>query len=278
MTGAKTWIDKEKYVPSYNVAPGHTIPVVVRDDQHAGPMPSSCGDQEGGLGPGIALQSMRWGLIPAFTKPQDKPNHWKIFNCRSETVGEKPVFKRLVEKKRCLVITEGFYEWSSSGSKVGGKQPYFIHFEHPDGSTKPMVMAGLYDCWKDDQGNSLTTCTILTIDSCPSLSWLHDRMPVILGNEEAQCAWLRQPIQLARKYARPYDGKQSLAWYPVTQKMSQISFQGQECSMKLKKVSIGDFFRKPEKRKALFKNEHDGESLPVKEDEDFEEKNKTYLQ
>jgi putative SOS response-associated peptidase YedK len=84
---------------------------------------------------------LQWGLIPSYTKPNEKLDFFRMFNARIETVPEKPVFRRLVARKRCVVLLDGFYEWTTDQFKQ--KQPYYIHL-----SGRPMKMAGLYDVWK----------------------------------------------------------------------------------------------------------------------------------
>lgn len=106
-----------------------------------------------------------------------------MFNARSETLAERPAFQRLLARRRCLVLTAGFYEWKKESKAA--KQPYYVHFD--DG--RPMVMAGLYDVWASSEG-PMMTYTILTTDSGPRLGWLHDRMPVLLATEEDQDRWL----------------------------------------------------------------------------------------
>lgn len=70
---------------------------------------------------------MKWGLVPSYTKRDVKPDYFRMFNARSETVAEKSAFRRLVNSKRCVVMLDGFYEWAKDSK--GEKQPYFIHFQ-----------------------------------------------------------------------------------------------------------------------------------------------------
>jgi putative SOS response-associated peptidase YedK len=63
------------------------------------------------------------------------------FNARSESVTEKPVFSRLLQRQRCVVLLDGFYEWKADAG--GKKQPYYVSF----GEGHVMRMAGLYDTW-----------------------------------------------------------------------------------------------------------------------------------
>ena len=90
-------------VKRYNVAPSQLTLVITEQEPES-------------------LQLYRWGLIPSWAKEKSIGN--RMINARSETVREKPSFRRLIRNKRCLVITDGFYEWKKSDSGV--KTPYRI--------------------------------------------------------------------------------------------------------------------------------------------------------
>ncbi|XP_010429669.1 PREDICTED: embryonic stem cell-specific 5-hydroxymethylcytosine-binding protein-like [Camelina sativa] len=199
----------DRYRPSYNVAPGFYMPVLRRDNEVVG-------------GDGVVVHCMKWGLVPAFTKKTDKPDFFKMFNARSESVAEKASFRRLLPKNRCLVAVDGFYEWKKEGSK---KQPYYIHFE--DG--RPLVFAALFDSWQNSGGETLYTFTILTTSSSSALHWLHDRMPVILGDKDSVDTWLDDPSTTKlQPLLSPYE-KSDLVWYPVTAAIGKPTFDGPEC-------------------------------------------------
>ncbi|XP_057516027.1 uncharacterized protein LOC130797459 [Amaranthus tricolor] len=201
-------IDVDRYRPAYNVSPGSYLPVLRREN----------GGDEGYT---AAVHCMKWGLIPSFTKKDEKPDHYKMFNARSESIGERASFRRLIPKNRCLVAVEGFYEWKK-GPK---KQPYYLHFK--DG--RPLVFAALYDSWTNSAGEILYTFTIITTDSSSALKWLHDRMPVILGDEASTDIWLNgSPDTKFSSVLKPYE-KEDLTWYPVTQAMNKASFDDPEC-------------------------------------------------
>lgn len=178
------------FTPSYNIGPGGTyrLPVAMasssfRANLSAGMDNATDEEYE------VVVAPLVWGLVPSFQK--GTPDFFKMFNCRSETMCEKPSFRRLVSRNRCIVFTEGFYEWkhtTSLGKET--KQPYFIHFKDASGDVSIMPMAGLYDCWKDKDGTILRTCTIVTTPSNKDLIWLHDRMPLILSSDTAQRDWL----------------------------------------------------------------------------------------
>ncbi|KAJ8899360.1 hypothetical protein K2173_018334 [Erythroxylum novogranatense] len=223
-------VDMERYRPSYNVSPGAYLPVVRRED--------------GGNGESYAIHCMRWGLIPSFTNKNEKPDFYRMFNARSESVGEKASFRRLLPKSRCLVAVEGFYEWKKDGTK---KQPYYIHFK----DDRPLVFAALYDSWKNSEGEILYTFTILTTSASSALQWLHDRMPVILGDKGAVDTWLNDsPSSKIDTVLKPYENSE-LVWYPVTPAMGKTSFNGPECIKEIKlkeddRSSISKFFIKKE--------------------------------
>ncbi len=90
-----SWVNKDNYEPAENVSPGFSTPVVKKSEDGV-----------------LQLHTMKWGLIPSFTKKGEKPDHYRMFNARSETVAEKGVFKRLCSRKRCIVLFNGFYEWA----------------------------------------------------------------------------------------------------------------------------------------------------------------------
>ncbi|CAN6292089.1 unnamed protein product [Urochloa humidicola] len=217
-------LDLDRFRPSYNVAPGAYLPVgTVRVQPAAG------GDGgRGGESAEPVIQRMKWGLVPSFTGKNEKPDHFRMFNARSESVKEKASFRRLIPKNRCLVAVEGFYEWKKDGSK---KQPYYIHFQ----DHRPLVFAALYDTWTNSEGETIHTFTILTTHASTSLKWLHDRMPVILGNHDSVNVWLNDASVKLEEITAPYEGA-DLVWYPVTSAMGKTSFDGPEC---IKEVHMG---------------------------------------
>ncbi|KAL8258911.1 hypothetical protein R6Q59_026864 [Mikania micrantha] len=215
------FVDTDRFRPAYNVSPGSNIPVVRRDT--------------GVDGQGAVVQCMRWGLIPSFTKKTEKPDYYRMFNARSESIGEKASFRRLLPRNRCLVAVEGFYEWKKNGSN---KQPYYIHLK----DDRNLVFAALYDSWKNSEGEVQYTFTILTTNSSSALGWLHDRMPVILGNKESIDEWLDgSSSSKFDSLLKPYE-EPDLVWYPVTPAMGKPSFDGPEC---IKEIQVKTEETKP---------------------------------
>ncbi|KKP37169.1 MAG: hypothetical protein UR27_C0008G0004 [Candidatus Peregrinibacteria bacterium GW2011_GWA2_33_10] len=127
---------------------------------------------------------MKWGFIPHFMK--DSKIGFSLINARGETVNTKPFFKFALRDQRCLVPTSGFYEWKRNGNQ---KIPYYIHLKN-----EPLfAFAGLYDVWEDENKKKIFSFTIITTEANKILKEIHDRMPVIL-NEEDELKWLSKDI------------------------------------------------------------------------------------
>lgn len=123
---------------------------------------------------------MRWGLIPKWSKK--KKNQSELFNARSETLEEKPSFATPLKTQRCLIPTDGFYEWQ----KIGGKStPYFFYLKE----LSPFAIAGLWDENIDGEGNHIISCTIITTAANDLIKPFHHRMPVII-NPSHYNSWL----------------------------------------------------------------------------------------
>ena len=157
-------IDFEAPVPnipaSWNVCP--TDPMLV--------VPAVVGED----GKRVCVQ-MKWGLVPWWSK--DSKTAFKTINARSETVDTTPAFRDAWKRgQRCLVVTNGFYEWNRAT-----KQPYAIGMAD-DG---PMVMAGIWDEWRDQKTSEVVrSCAVLTCPPNGVVGAIHDRMPVILAEED----------------------------------------------------------------------------------------------
>ncbi len=129
---------------------------------------------------GRAGALLRWGLVPAWAKDASIGN--RMINARSETVAEKPSFRSALRRRRCLVPADGFYEWRKTAD---GKVPTRIR--RRDG--RPFAFAGLWERWTRGEGAPLETFTILTTLPNHLLRPIHDRMPVILAEDDWD-AWL----------------------------------------------------------------------------------------
>ena len=160
-------------------------------------------------------EKMHWGLIPRWAKEPKMTN--PTFNARAETIDTTSSFKApWREGKRCLVITEGFYEWKKGRLNPKNKQPYAIART----KAKLTVMAGLWEIWRSPGGQILKSCTVITTTSNSLIEPLHDRMPVIL-HEDDWPKWLgEEPATDADPKAllRPYPAEDMELW-PVDKRV-----------------------------------------------------------
>jgi putative SOS response-associated peptidase YedK len=130
------------------------------------------------------LVPMRWGLIPSWWNKPLKELKLATFNARAETVAAKPFFRSAFKRTRCLVPVSGYYEWQDT---PGGKQPWY--FTARDGSPA-LTMAGLWDEWKNPEtGQPLKSCTMLITEPNEFVAEVHDRMPVLLTEQQFE-PWL----------------------------------------------------------------------------------------
>lgn len=109
-------------------------------------------------------------------------------NARSETVATKPSFRSAYKSRRCIIPTDGYYEWQATGAKQ--KQPYFFHRPH-DGA---FAFAGLWEHWDGADGAPLETFCLLTTDANGMAAKVHDRMPVILTGKAVD-VWLDHSLK-----------------------------------------------------------------------------------
>ena len=161
------------------------------------------------------LELMRWGLIPSWAKDPKIGN--SLINARGETVAEKPAFRSAFKRRRCLILTDGFYEWKKEAG--GGKTPYYIRLANG----RPFAFAGLWEVWRPADGSELPTCTIITTEANRLTAPIHDRMPVILGFEDWP-RWLgEEPADEAALKAllKPFPSERMAIW-PVDRKVGNV--------------------------------------------------------
>lgn len=150
-----------EYRPGHNISPGQEIAAVIHDDRNR-------------------LVGYRWGLIPSWAKDPSIGN--RMYNARAETLTEKPSFRNAFQKRRCLVVADGFYEWQKIGRI---RKP--LHFSLKSGN--PFGLAGLYETWISPDQKPVHTCTIITTEPNGLMQPIHDRMPVMVPKER-EAAWI----------------------------------------------------------------------------------------
>lgn len=199
------------------------------------------------------LQAAKWGLIPFWTKRSpDYSSQLKTINCRDDSLAQPGgMWNTMKQRKRCLVIAEGFYEWLK---KNGGKEkiPHFV--KRKDGGL--MCLAGLWDCVQyEGEEQKIWSYTIITTDSNKQLSFLHDRMPVILEpGSEGMKIWL-DPDRVGwdkelQSLLRPFEGE--LDCYPVDNAVGKVGNNSPSfvipVDSKENKKNIANFFGKQKEK------------------------------
>jgi putative SOS response-associated peptidase YedK len=166
------------FMPGYNIAPESTLTVLLGD-----------GDVN-------VLSNAHWGLVPHWAESMPKV---RPVNARAESIGKKPYFRHMLNRRHCLIPASGFYEWSEPRN-ASPRHPFYIH--RTDG--RPMALAGLWDRWQPpgEERPPLTSCTIITTAANPDMRPIHQRMPVILEPETWQ-EWLDAGDSSAARLLRP---------------------------------------------------------------------------
>ena len=178
------------YQPRFNVAPTQSIATVIDAEERK-------------------IEMLRWGLIPSWAK--DPSIGSRMINARSETAADKPAFRQAFQKRRCLILADGFFEWQRPPGKRSPAIPYVFRRKE----NKPFAFAGLWEAWKPEEGDWMRTCTILTCSANELVSSVHDRMPVILTGDTAW-KWMLSPSRSELEaLLAPYPGEDMLA-YPVS--------------------------------------------------------------
>ncbi|ELZ85001.1 hypothetical protein C453_10485 [Haloferax elongans ATCC BAA-1513] len=200
--------------PRYNCAPGQELPVVTNDAPDE-------------------FHFLKWGLVPSWADSASVGND--RINARAETVDRKRSFADAYESRRCLVPTDGFYEWVD---RDGSKQPYRVAFE----DDRPFAMAGLWERWTPEtkqtglgdfgeigpsrEQEPLETFTVITTEPNDLISDLHNRMAVVLAPEEEE-TWLHGDINEVEPLLDTYPGDEMTA-YPVSTRVNSPANDGRD--------------------------------------------------
>ncbi|SFG78818.1 Putative SOS response-associated peptidase YedK [Halopelagius inordinatus] len=197
----------------YNCAPGQELPVITDD------------------APG-EFRLQKWGLVPEWA--DDRSVGRNLINARAETVRDKPSFREAFERRRCLVVADGFYEWAV---RDGEKRPYRVAFE----DDRPFAMAGLWERWRPDgtqtglnqfsaggrpdaEPDVLETFTVITTEPNDVVADLHDRMAVVLAPDE-ESTWLDGDSDEAASLLDTHPGSEMHA-YPVSTRVNDPTNDG----------------------------------------------------
>ncbi|RZF49219.1 hypothetical protein LSTR_LSTR010949 [Laodelphax striatellus] len=240
-----------QFHPSSNLCPTEATPVLL-SGKH-------CQSSEMQL-----LQPMIWSIIPSWHKGQYNKHGMTTNNARIEGLKNSKLYSKALQNgQRCVVISDGFYEWKKCGKN---KQPYFIYapqdenirvedarcwesaeFDRSRGWKGPKVlkMAGLFDVWTSPDGEVIPCYTVITMASNPHFGWIHERMPAVLENEEAVQEWLDSDGLPADDALNLLKQSETLRWHQVTSRVGDSRYKSADCTKPMKSQPVLSAFFKP---------------------------------
>ena len=198
------FIFKNPLIQRFNIAPSQPVLVVPNDSS-------------------FVADYFVWGLIPSWAK--DPSIGSRTINARAETVSEKPSFRGPFKYRRCLIFSNGFYEWQKQPGN-NTKKPYFIRLK----SGKPFTFAGLWDEWHSPDGSQVKSCTIITTNPNSLVASIHNRMPVILPSDKYPL-WLEpspQSLNTLQDLLISYPTDEMIA-SPVSSYVNNPANNGPDC-------------------------------------------------
>ncbi|MGE5220206.1 MAG: SOS response-associated peptidase [Chloroflexota bacterium] len=197
--------DIPSFKPGYNIGPDRgDILTVVRAE------------------PGNEGRLMYWPLIPAFAKGMQL--EYSTSNATAERLLQSPVFKRLVNKRRCLIPVAGFYEWQGSRPP---KTPFYVYLK----SAEPFALGGLWDTWTKPDGSVLESFTIITTEPNDFMRPIHRRMPLILHPEDED-QWLdcqSNDFTRVQPLVKPFP-PDLMAAHEVSKQINNPKYDAPDCS------------------------------------------------
>ena len=167
---------RDIFLPRYNARPSQMLPAILNID------------------PGQIVFT-KWGIVPPWAKTPSQ----QVINARAESLTEKPLFRKSFEERRCLVLTDGFYEWAKL--KDGSKAPFRFELK----SKEPFAFAGI---WQEDLKTGEPEFAIITTEPNKLVEKVHNRMPAILRREDEK-SWLNPDLgdNQLKEMLKPYSEK-----------------------------------------------------------------------
>ncbi len=202
----------EAFQPRYNACPTQLLPIVTSDNPDG-------------------LSFFYWGTTPAFAKGKRVSD--KLTMAPVEQIPERPALKRYIRTQRCAIIADGFYDWKTLSKK--GRTPY--RFFLPE--NKPFAIAGLWDSFDNDQGETIHTFMMITTPANKEVADITPRMPAIL-EKDLIIEWLNDSNteESTVSLLKPYTEK-ALDRFTVNPKLGDSNFDSPEL---LKNVPPADQF------------------------------------
>lgn len=230
----------KQYQPSYNVAPTNVTPVLVSAKHFDDTTNSS--DR--------LIVPMMWGMIPFWHRGADYRSHGLTTNnCRLESMLQSRLYANALRKgQRCVVLCEGFYEWQTTdpkATKASQRAAYYVYMPQSDGirieqkdtwlarvdDVNMLQMAGLFDCWANDDGDQMYSYSIVTFESDEKFSWLHHRSPAILETQQQIDDWLDfERVRDTKEVTALLRPATMLSWHPVGSLVNNSRNNSDECN------------------------------------------------
>lgn len=200
-------VDASELPPRYNIAPQTPIAMIGRA-------------RDGAVRFGI----MRWGLVPWWAKDASMGN--RLINARAETLSTRPAFRDAFERRRCLILADGFYEWRRDGERPNARTKVPMRVQMAD--RRPFAFAGIWERWRDPNGEMVYSCAIVTTAPSEQLRAIHDRMPVILDRRDRE-TWLDPGASPGPLLALLGPSTEALDVYVVSSFVNSAANDGPEC-------------------------------------------------
>ena len=175
---------------------------------------------------------LRWGLVPFWSK--EPGGKRPLINARAEGIEAKPSFRGPVRHRRCIVPASGFYEWGRQGT---GKQPYCVR----PAAAEVFALAGIWDHWEGKQGEVIESVAIITPSANELMQPIHDRMPVILEEEDV-AEWIAPATKFEKALTmlKPYSAARMMT-YPVSSVVNSARHDGPECVARVDETVLDQF-------------------------------------
>ncbi len=202
--------DDLKLEKQYNIAPSDLIVTITQNGKKQ-------------------LKLLKWGLTTAWSYTSHK---YSLINIRGETLLSKKTFSKQLKKYRCLVYTNGFYEWEKTSV---GKRPYYISMKNG----KPFVMAGIWNVFTPENEEPVESCAIVTTQANSLVAEIHNRMPVILP-ENKWNMWLNTndySSDAIKDLLVPFDAEK-MQMHEVSTFVNSPTHKGEKCIQPLPKDTL----------------------------------------
>lgn len=190
------------FAPRYNIAPSQAQWTILLDENHR-----------------PAVRSLLWGLVPSWAS--DPSIGSRMINARAESLAEKRSWEKPLRYRRCLVLADGYYEWSGMGK---ARTPWFFHLS----DHRPFALAGLWERWHRG-ATTMETCVIITTQAGSRAAAVHHRMPVVLTSEGMR-AWVdpETGVSKALDLLVPYE-ESDLECYEVSRYVNSPANDSPDC-------------------------------------------------